>query len=74
MIAPELQRFMSKGAGFKVVEIKGSHAIYVSQPDAVAILIEKAANGAPCSSTLTRTERAPDNFHQEILRRTANCL
>ena len=45
MIAPELQRFMSKRAGSKVVEIKGSHAIYVSQPDAVASLIEKAANG-----------------------------
>jgi pimeloyl-ACP methyl ester carboxylesterase len=47
MIAPELQRFMSKRAGSKVVEIKGSHAIYVSQPDAVATLIEKAAKGAP---------------------------
>ncbi len=47
MIAPELQRFMSKRAGSKVVEIKGSHAIYVSQPDAVATLIEKAANGTP---------------------------
>jgi pimeloyl-ACP methyl ester carboxylesterase len=46
MIAPELQRFMSKRAGSKVVEIKGSHAIYVSQPQAVATLIEKAANGA----------------------------
>ena len=47
MIAPELQRFMSKRASSKVVEIKGSHAIYVSRPDAVATLIEKAANGAP---------------------------
>jgi pimeloyl-ACP methyl ester carboxylesterase len=47
MIAPELQRFMSKRAGSKVVEIKGSHAIYVSQPQAVATLIEKAAKGAP---------------------------
>jgi hypothetical protein len=47
MIAPELQRFMSKRAGSKVVEITGSHAIYVSRPDAVATLIEKAANGAP---------------------------
>jgi pimeloyl-ACP methyl ester carboxylesterase len=46
MIAPELQRFMSKRAGSKVVEIKGSHAIYVSRPDAVATLIEKAAKGA----------------------------
>lgn len=46
MIAPQLQRFMSKRAGSKVVEIKGSHAIYVSRPDAVATLIEKAAKGA----------------------------
>jgi hypothetical protein len=46
VIAPELQRFMSKRAGSKVVEIKGSHAIYVSRPDAVATLIEKAAKGA----------------------------
>ena len=36
---------MSKRAGATVVEVKGSHAIYVSQPQAVAALIEKAANG-----------------------------
>jgi hypothetical protein len=47
MLAPELQRFMSKRAGSKVVEINGSHAIYVSRPDAVATMIEKAATGAP---------------------------
>lgn len=46
MIAPALQRFMSKRAGSKVTEIKGSHAIYVSQPQAVAHLIEEAATGA----------------------------
>jgi hypothetical protein len=34
---------MSKRAGSTVVEIKGSHAIYVSQPKAVADLIEQAA-------------------------------
>jgi hypothetical protein len=34
---------MSKRAGSTVVEEKGSHAIYVSQPNAVAALIEKAA-------------------------------
>jgi hypothetical protein len=37
---------MSKRTGAKVVEVKGSHAIYVSQPKAVAALIEKAAQGA----------------------------
>jgi pimeloyl-ACP methyl ester carboxylesterase len=46
MIAPELQRFMSKRAGSRVVEIKGSHAIYVSHPEAVASIIEQAAAGA----------------------------
>lgn len=46
MIAPELQHFMSKRAGSKVTEVKGSHAIYVSRPDAVASIIEQAAAGA----------------------------
>jgi pimeloyl-ACP methyl ester carboxylesterase len=43
MIPPDAQRFMSKRAGSSVVEVKGSHAIYVSQPKAVAALIKKAA-------------------------------
>lgn len=43
MIPPDAQRAMSKRAGSKVVEVKGSHAIYVSQPEAVAALIEEAA-------------------------------
>jgi len=43
MIPPDAQRFMSKRAGATVVEAKGSHAIYVSQPRAVAALIEQAA-------------------------------
>jgi hypothetical protein len=33
---------MSKRAGSKVVEVKGGHAIYVSQPQAAAALIEAA--------------------------------
>jgi pimeloyl-ACP methyl ester carboxylesterase len=43
MIPPDAQRAMSKRAGSKVVEVKGSHAIYVSQPEAVANLIKQAA-------------------------------
>ncbi len=43
MIPPDAQRAMSKRAGATVVEVKGSHAIYVSQPKAVADLIEQAA-------------------------------
>jgi len=45
MIPPPAQRFMSKRAGSTVVEVAGSHAIYVSQPDAVAKLINTAAKG-----------------------------
>ena len=45
MIPPPAQRFMSKRAGSTVVEVAGSHAIYVSQPSAVAKLIEDAAKG-----------------------------
>lgn len=43
MIPPPAQRMMSKRAGSTVVEVTGSHAIYVSQPHAVAKLIEQAA-------------------------------
>jgi pimeloyl-ACP methyl ester carboxylesterase len=43
MIPPPAQRFMSERAGSTVVEAAGSHAIYVSQPDAVAALIKRAA-------------------------------
>lgn len=46
MIPPPAQRFMSERAGSAVVEVAGSHAIYVSQPEAVAKLIEEAASGA----------------------------
>jgi pimeloyl-ACP methyl ester carboxylesterase len=46
MIPPDAQRAMSKRAGSKVVEIKGSHAIYVSQPQAVAGIIDQAAKEA----------------------------
>jgi pimeloyl-ACP methyl ester carboxylesterase len=45
MIPPPAQQFMSKRAGSTVVEVKGSHAVYVSKPEAVAALIEKAAKG-----------------------------
>jgi pimeloyl-ACP methyl ester carboxylesterase len=46
MIPPDAQRAMSKRAGSTVAEAQGSHAVYVSQPKAVADLIVKAANGA----------------------------
>lgn len=37
---------MAKRAGSVVVEVSGSHAIYVSQSAAVAALIKQAATGA----------------------------
>jgi pimeloyl-ACP methyl ester carboxylesterase len=43
MIPPPAQRLMAKRAGSSVVEVKGSHAVYVSQPEAVAQLIKNAA-------------------------------
>src|SRR5437764_13396978 len=43
MIPPDAQRSMSKRAGSSVVEAKCSHAVYVSQPRAVAALVEQAA-------------------------------
>ena len=46
MIPPDAQRSMSKRAGSTVVEVKGSHAVYVSRPQDVAALIEEAARGA----------------------------
>jgi pimeloyl-ACP methyl ester carboxylesterase len=46
MIPPPAQHFMAERAGSTVVEVTGSHAIYVSQPNAVASLIEKAAGAA----------------------------
>ena len=45
MIPPPAQRLMAKRAGATVVEVSGSHAVYVSQPDAVVALIAKAAKG-----------------------------
>lgn len=46
MIPPPAQRMMAQRAGATIVEAAGSHAIYVSQPNAVAALIKQAAQGA----------------------------
>jgi len=43
MIPPAAQRSMSNRAGSTVVEVAGSHAIYMSQPIAVATVIKNAA-------------------------------
>jgi pimeloyl-ACP methyl ester carboxylesterase len=46
MIPPDAQRQMAKRAGAMVVEVKSSHSVFVSHPQSVATLIEKAAKGA----------------------------
>jgi pimeloyl-ACP methyl ester carboxylesterase len=46
MIPYPAQQFMAKRAGAKVAEVPGSHAIYVSNPKAVADLIKQAASAA----------------------------
>jgi pimeloyl-ACP methyl ester carboxylesterase len=43
MIPPQAQRGMSQRINAKAVEVPGSHAVYVSQPKAVADLIKQAA-------------------------------
>jgi hypothetical protein len=45
MIPPAAQRLVSKRIGATAVEHSGSHAIYVSQPQALTALIESAAEG-----------------------------
>jgi pimeloyl-ACP methyl ester carboxylesterase len=45
MIPPAAQRFMAERARSAVVEVAGSHAVYVSQPEAVAMLIKDATKG-----------------------------
>ncbi|SCB11313.1 alpha/beta fold hydrolase [Rhizobium multihospitium] len=45
-INPELERDMAKRAGSDVTEIKASHAVFASQPEKVAAVIEKAAKDA----------------------------
>jgi pimeloyl-ACP methyl ester carboxylesterase len=53
MIPPALQRTMAERAGATTTEVSGSHAIYVSQPRAVAELIAEAARLAlPAAATL----------------------
>ncbi|MFD2768072.1 alpha/beta fold hydrolase [Micromonospora eburnea] len=48
MIPPPAQRTMAARVGAVTTEAIGSHAVYVSQPGAVADLIRQAANTARC--------------------------
>ena len=50
MIPPSAQRAMSERAGSAVTETPGSHAVYVSNPAAVAAVIAQAATTASSQS------------------------
>lgn len=45
MINPDLERTMYARAHASITEIKGSHAVFIAQPRAVADVIERAARG-----------------------------
>ena len=45
MIPPDAQRLMSQRAKAKVSETAASHAVYISQPEAVSTIIEAAVKG-----------------------------
>jgi pimeloyl-ACP methyl ester carboxylesterase len=45
MIPVPAQRMMAGRAGAKTSDQAGSHAVYVSQPEAVAAVIKEAAKG-----------------------------
>jgi pimeloyl-ACP methyl ester carboxylesterase len=45
-INPDLERTMAKRAGSEMIEVAASHAVYVSKPEDVARLIERAAKAS----------------------------
>jgi pimeloyl-ACP methyl ester carboxylesterase len=52
MIPPSAQRTMAERAGASTAEVPGSHAIYVSRPDAVAELITQAARSVGAATAV----------------------
>jgi pimeloyl-ACP methyl ester carboxylesterase len=55
MIPPAAQHAMAARAGATVVEVPGSHSVYVSQPKAVAGLIAQAARDAVTDQVLVHS-------------------
>lgn len=45
-INPDLERSMAKRAGSETIEVPASHAVYLSKPEEVARLIERAAKAS----------------------------
>ncbi|MFE2101170.1 MULTISPECIES: alpha/beta fold hydrolase [unclassified Streptomyces] len=62
-IPPAVQRFMAQRAHAHTVEVNASHAVSVSQPGAVARLIEQAAQATATTAT-TATEPAGPTLAQ----------
>jgi|SRR5579871_2140588 len=60
MLPPDAQRLMSKRAGATVVEVKSSHAVFLSHPQAVAHIIEEATRGALVATKEGATNAAAD--------------
>ena len=50
IIPPEAQRAMAERAGSTIVEVRGSHAAYLTQPRIVAEVIARAASAAAVSA------------------------
>jgi pimeloyl-ACP methyl ester carboxylesterase len=44
-INPDLERFMAKRMGAKIIEVKASHVSLISHPDEITSLILEAARG-----------------------------
>ena len=65
MIPPDAQRAMSKRTGATVVEVKGSHAVYVSQPREVAQLIEQAARSLTLAPEVSAAAHNPERTRPE---------
>ena len=51
MIPIGAQKTMAKRAGSTTSEVHGSHSIYISNPKAVAALIEKASHAVKAADT-----------------------
>jgi len=48
-IVPDIQRNMYRRSNTRITEVKGSHAVYISQPEKVAAVIVEAAKAVSVS-------------------------
>lgn len=65
MINPDLERSMYARARARVTEIKGSHAVFISQPRAVADVIEQARPRGSLKALSTSPEGADRRLHPD---------